>query len=156
MLRRPWSWVAISAGLLGLWMALRLAGGFGDLAPYTADQPWYYFLIMGKTPPTLTYLAFNLGLSALLMAFFYAWGEWLERPTLRWLVVCGQVSLFFFVMHLVIYGLLGRVVLALDPPIPALVRAYATWLIGLGVLVPLAHAYRGLRKRNPQSILRYL
>jgi uncharacterized membrane protein len=155
-LRQPRSWLAIGAGLLGLWLALRLAGGFGDLVAYTADQPWYHLLIMGKTPPTLTYLAFNLGLAALLMACFCFWDMWLERPALRWLAVCGQVSLFFFVMHIVIYGLLGRIVLALDLPLPSMVRAYMVWLIGLGVLIPLAFLYRDLRKRNPRSLLRYL
>lgn len=152
--RRPRSWAALGAGLLGLWLALRLAGGYGDLVPYTAGQPWHSFLIMSKTPPALTFFAFNLGLGALLMSLFLRWSAWLEQPLMRWLVVCGQVSLFFFVMHIVVYGLLGRAVLALDLPMPSMVRAYATWLLGLGALVPLAYVYRSARKRN--LLLRFL
>jgi len=155
-LRQPLHWLAMGMGLLGLWLVLRLVGGFGDLTPFAPGQPWYYFLIMSKTPPSLSYLSFNLGISALLLAALLALQDWLEKPALRWLAVCGQVALFFFVLHLVAYGLIGKLITALALPLPGMVRAVGLWAVGLSFLVPLAIGYRRLKVRKPQSVLRYL
>lgn len=155
-LRRARTWVAIGAALLGIWLVLRWAGGFGNLTPYTPDAPWYFFFIMSKTPPSLTFLTFNLALSALTLAGLYACEGWLEHRPLKWLVTCGQASLFFFVAHIVVYGAIARLVAPLRLPLPAILITYTAWFIGLIVLVPLAGAYNRLRRRHPQSILRYL
>jgi hypothetical protein len=148
--------VTIGITLLCTWFVLRLIGGFGDLVPFTTNDQWHYFVIMSKTPPSLTYLAFNLGWSALLMAVLYAQSDWLERVPLTWLIKCGQVSLFFFAAHIVVYGLLGRGISMLNLPGPAIVRTYIVWVCGWAILVPLAMAYQSLRRRYPRSPLRYL
>jgi len=140
--------------LLGLWLILRLAGGFGDLTPYSKDQPWYYFLVMSKTPPSLTYLAFNLSLAAIIFAFFATRSQWLKYLPLKWLVLFGQVSLFFFVIHIVVFGLLGRATRALQLPLPGMAQVFLVWMVGLAIMLPLASTYRSLRKRY--RILRYL
>lgn len=155
-LRRARTWVAIGTALLGVWLVLRWSGGFGDLTPYTPNQPWYFFFIMSKTPPSLTFLTFNLGLSALTLAALFACETWLQHRPLKWLVTCGQASLFFFVAHIVVYGAIARLVAPLQLPLPAILITYTTWLGGLVVLVPIAGAYNRLRRRHPQSILRYL
>ncbi len=155
-LRRARTWAVIGVALLGIWLVLRWAGGFGDLTPYTRDMPWYFFFIMSKTPPSLTFLTFNLALSALTLAGLYACESWLEHRPLKWLVTCGQASLFFFVAHIVVYGAIARLAASLQLPLPAILITYTTWLGGLALLVPLAGAYARLRRRHPQSILRYL
>jgi uncharacterized membrane protein len=155
-LQRPGTWLAVGAALLSGALLLRGLGGFGDLAPYTAGQPWYYFLVMSKTPPGLAYLMFNLGWAALLLAAFYLWPQRLERAPGQWLVIGGQVSLFFYVMHIIVYNLFGHAVLALALPGPPIIQAYLAWASGLLVLLPLSAAYRRLRRGNPQSFLRYL
>jgi hypothetical protein len=157
-LRRAETWIIIGGMLLCGWLVLRLIGGFGDLTPYSAytDAQWYHWLIMNKTPPSLTYLLFNLGLAALILAVFYVWNHGLESPAGQWLVSIGQVSLFFFVAHIVVYGILGRTVMALDLPIPSMIRTFVVWPVGVMMLVPLAQGYRSLRQRYPNSLLRYL
>ncbi len=157
-LRQAETWAIIGGMLLCGWLVLRLIGGFGDLTPYTAysDAQWHHWLIMSKTPPSLTYLLFNLGLAALILAVFYTLNYWLEHPLGQWLVWIGQVSLFFFVAHIVVYGILGRTIMALDLPIPSMVRTFMVWPVGLIMLVPLAQGYRSLRQRYPNSLLRYL
>lgn len=154
-LRRPQTWIFVGLGLLATWAMLRGMGWFGDLVPYTPDQPLPYLVVMSKTPPSLTYFTFKLGWASLLLAVFYAWPAWLERLPGRWLVMCGQVSLFFFVMHIIVYNLVSQVVLALNLPGPPILRAYLAWLLGLAILLPLAGAYRRLRRRYPDSVLRY-
>jgi uncharacterized membrane protein len=155
-LRRWQTWALIGLGMFGLWLALRLLGGFGDLAAYTRDLPIYYFVIMNKTPPSLTFLLFNLGIAALLYALLQMNESWLQGRPGVWLVWMGQVSLFAFVVHLVIYGLLGRIAVALPLPLPGVVKALTIWLIGLCILIPLVKLYRQARKQRPDSLLRYL
>jgi uncharacterized membrane protein len=145
-----WAIIALFAS----WLVLRMIGGFGDLTSYTSNQPWYYFLVMSKTPPSMTYLTFNLGLAGIIFALFSLRSEWLKQLPMKWLVLVGQVSLFFFVMHIVVFGLISRVTLALDLPIPGMVLVFIVWVVGLVVMLPITSAYRTLRKRH--SILRYL
>jgi hypothetical protein len=140
--------------LLASWLVMRIIGGFGDLTAYTSDQAWYYFLVMSKTPPSLTYLTFNLGLAGITFALFSLRVEWLKHLPMKWLVLVGQVSLFFFVMHIVVFGLISRVTLALNLPIPGMALVFIVWVVGLVVMLPITSAYRSLRKRH--SILRYL
>ena len=155
-LRRPRTWAAGGVGLLGCWLALRLAGGFGDLGAFGAvGSSAAHFLVMSKAPPSLAFFAFNLGIAALLLAGFYAWPGLTNNGPLRWLVLVGQVSLFFYVMHIVIYNLLSQTLGLISLPGPRIIWGYAAWLIGLAVLLPLGAWYRGIRKRYPH-VLGYL
>lgn len=152
----PRTWLALGGALIALALVLRAWGGFGDLAPAAADAPWYYFLVLSKQPPSLTFFALNLGLAALILAGLYAGRTWLERWPGQGAVVLGQVALFSFVVHIVVYNLVGRVFLALALPVPGVIVAYLAWGCGLAVLFPLAFLYRRLRRQNPKSVLRYL
>jgi len=155
-MQRPRTWIMAGIGLLSLWLGLRLAGGFGDLGPFGAvgSSP-VHILVMSKAPPSLTYFAFNLGLAALMLAGLYAWPRLTSEGPLRWMVLVGQVSLFFYVMHLVVYNLLAQVLGLVSLPGPRIVWGYAAWLIGLAILVPLGRWYREIRKRYPR-VLGYL
>ena len=159
--RKPWfrspaNWLLVGAGLLGLWAALRWFGGFGDLWPYSPDLPIYYWIVMNKTPPSLTFLAFNLAIAAWVYALMLANQRWLEVRPFAWLVTMGQVALFAFVVHLVIYGLLGRLVIMVPIGMPGVVKAVAVWLVGLALLIPLSSWYRAYRRAHPNTLLRYL
>ncbi|HAJ37857.1 MAG TPA: hypothetical protein DCL15_19480 [Chloroflexi bacterium] len=161
VVRRPWfqssrHWVLMGGGLLALFVLLRVWGGFGDLWRYDASLPPYYWLVMNKTPPSLTFLLFNLGLAAWVYALFLARSSWLQVRPFAWLVTLGQVSLFAFVIHLVIYGGLGRLVGLLPVQGPGVVRAVIVWLIGLAILIPLCTWYRSYRRARPNTLLRYL
>lgn len=161
VVRRPWlqtprNWVRVGAGLLTLCAVLRVWGGFGDLWRYDASLPPYYWLVMNKTPPSLTFLLFNLGIAAWVYALFLSRERWLSVRPLAWLVTMGQVSLFAFVVHLVLYGLLGRLVGLSPVQGPGVVRALAVWLLGLAILIPLCTWYRAYRRARPHTLLRYL
>ncbi len=153
---RPRTWVAVGLGLLALWLGLRLVGSFGDLGPFGAigGTP-AHLLIMSKAPPSLSYFAFNLGLAALLLAAFYAWPGLIKHGPLSRLVVVGQVSLFFYVAHIVVYNLVAQLFGLVTLPGPRVIWGYLAWLTGLAVLLPLASWYRKQRKRYPK-VLGYL
>lgn len=156
LMRAPRTWLAIGGALLVLWLALRLIGGFGDLGAFGAvgSSP-AHFLIMSKAPPSLSYFAFNLGIAALLLASFYAWPALLRREPFQRLVVIGQVSLFFYVAHIVVYSLIAQLVAPISLPGPRIIWGFGVWLSGLAVLLPLAAWYRSVRKRYPR-VLHYL
>ncbi len=155
-LRRPRTWAAAGISLLGVWLALRLAGGFGDLGAFGAvGDSAAHFLVMSKAPPSLAFFAFNLGIAALLLAGFYAWPGLTSNGPLRWLALVGQVSLFFYVLHIVIYNLISQMLGLVSLPGPRIIWGYTAWLIGLAVLLPLGAWYREIRKRHPH-VLGYL
>ncbi len=156
-LRRPRTWIVIGGGLLLLWLALRLIGGYGDLGAYRAGDSLPHFLVMSKAPPSLSYLAFKLGIAALILAGLLAFPVLIDTGPLRVLTLIGQTSLFFYVMHIVIYHILAQLFLALDAPaLPGIVYGYTLWALGMVVLVLVCERYRALRKQYPESMLRYL
>ncbi|MCL6541965.1 MAG: heparan-alpha-glucosaminide N-acetyltransferase domain-containing protein [Roseiflexus sp.] len=157
MLRQPRTWIVIGGGLLLIWVALRLIGGYGDLGAYRAGDSLPHFLVMSKAPPSLSYLAFKLGIAALIFAALIAFPTLIDAGPLRILTLIGQTSLFFYVMHIVIYHILAQCFVLFDPPeLPGIVYGYAVWALGMIALVPLCERYRALRKRYPESVLRYL
>lgn len=157
LLRQPRTWVGIGAGLLALWLALRLIGGYGDLGAYRSGDPWPYFLVMSKAPPSLSYLAFKLGIAALIFAVLIAFPKGIETGLLRVLTLIGQTSLFFYVMHIVVYHVLARAFFTIDAPaLPGIIYGYTIWLAGMVPLVWLCSRYRVERKKRPESVLRYL
>lgn len=154
--RQPKRLVGLGVALLSLWLVLRWVGGFGDFGPSRTGLPWNYFLAMSKAPPSLTYLAFFLGLATLAMAGLSAAEKWLTHPVPQAMITFGQTSLFFFTVHIPVYRLVGAVIHWLKPPLPTLVQLYIAWFIGLVLMVPLTRTYRKLKRRYPKSFLQYL
>lgn len=154
--RSPRNWVVVGAALFVLFAVLRVWGGFGDLWRYDASLPVYYWIVMNKTPPSLTFLLFNLSIAAWAYALFLSRETWLQRLPFTWLVTMGQVALFAFVVHLILFGILGRLVGLLPVQGPGAVRAVVVWLVGLAILIPLCIWYRSYRRTRPDSLLRYL
>ncbi len=144
----------LALGLLLLvgWLAMRFAGGYGNLTPYQGGD-WRDFMLMSKYPPSLAFLMWNLGGMAIAIAAHHYLRE--RLPSGRfWEVVTlfGQTPLFFYVVHLQVYGLL-----ALIPPLRGnLAAAYLAWLMGLAVMIPLCAGYRSLQRRYPRSVLQYV
>jgi uncharacterized membrane protein len=145
------SWARLAGALLLGWFALRLSGGFGDLVPFAAGDEWYRFLILGKTPPALTYLLFYIGVACMALAVLRRLEAQLSRAPFSWLVALGNASLFIFVAHIALYSPLTRLARMAEWPAPRIVVTYAVFAVGLAVLIPAAHWYAGLRRRYPGS-----
>lgn len=153
-LERPRTWLAAGTILLLAWLAIRSCGGYGNFVPYDPATPWRFFLVMSKGPPSLDFMTFNLAITAFVLAFFFSRRDLLERVPLSWLVICGQASLFFYVAHHAVYqviGMAGGPLLRLG----GILRYAIFFLLGFAILVPLTKLYRGLRRRHPESILKY-
>lgn len=158
ILQKSRTWLLMGSSLLIIWFIVRLNGGYGNLVPYDPNTPWQFFLFMSKSPPSLAYLLFNLGIAFCLMGLLYGVINQLEHIPLKWAVLAGQASLFFYVAHLVVYRGIGEPTAVVLPngQFPGIVRGYMVWLMGLAILIPISAQYRNIRKRYPNSLLRYL
>ena len=121
----------------------------GDFHP-PAGSGWIAFLNLTKYPPSLAFILVTLGIDLLLLAFLSRREETLER----WgkpLLVFGRTALFFYIVHLYVFGLTG---LALSKAIP-LGWMYLFWLGGLVLLYFLCSWYARFKaQKAPSSIWR--
>ena len=149
-------WVALGGFLV--WFGLRLGGGFGNFLPYDSDQPLVYFFVMNKQPPSIAYLLFNLSWALWILVLLQQLQSRFPGTLVeRMLTTFGQTALFFFVVHLYLYG---KVISEVIPPTflsgAGIVRGYLEFAMGIAILYPLCAAYNRVRRSRPNSILRYL
>ena len=138
------------SGALVLFPIVRIMGRpLGDFHS-PANSGWIAFLNLTKYPPSLAFILVTLGIDLLLLALLSRKEEILEK----WgkpLVVFGRTALFFYVVHLYVYGLTG---LAFPKGIP-FGWMYLFWLGGLVLLYFLCSWYARFKARKaPDSIWR--
>jgi uncharacterized membrane protein len=136
-----------AAVLLAAFVIVRSIGHFGN---FHSPQPgWIGFLNVTKYPPSLAFIFLTLGGNALLLGLF-------ERGHGRgyaWLAVFGRTPLFFYILHLYLYGLMGWIV----PSGVSQVKMLFFWLAGLAMLYPLCRFYDRFKKtKSPDTLWRLL
>ena len=133
-------------GLLVLFVIIRTIGGFGNFNEVPAG--WIGFLNVVKYPPSLAFLTMTLGINLLLMGI---WSRSGSHPQTRYLplVVFGRVALFFYLLHLWVYSLLGLFFKAGS----GLVTMYGFWLLGLMILYPFCYMYNRFKSFTPLTSL---
>jgi uncharacterized membrane protein len=122
---------AVAAILGAAFLVVRSAGGFGNLHVPTAG--WIGFLNVTKYPPSLAFVLLTLGLNALILGILSAG----TRQGCPWLTVFGRTPLFFYILHLYVFGLMGWAV----PAGVSLGWMLVYWLVGLAVLYPACRFY---------------
>jgi uncharacterized membrane protein len=127
----PW----MGAAMVGAALALRAAGGFGNLR-LPRDGSWIEFLNFIKYPPALVFTLFMVGANLLLLRALR--GEWLT--------VFGQTPLFFYLAHLYLYAAIGAVAFRDGASIGTL---YAVWAAGLVPLYFACRRYRAFKQSKP-------
>jgi uncharacterized membrane protein len=143
------------AAMLGLafltaFVILRMLDGFGNIRPRPGDG-WMDLLSLVKYPPSMTFTLFTTGINLLLLWTFSRFSP-SALKIIRPLAVLGAEPLFFYILHLPLYLLLGR---WLTPGGSSLGIMYLIWLFGLACLYPLTLRYRRLKQRqSPDSLLR--
>ena len=146
---RAWK---LGAALLVAFVVVRYLDDFGNIRPRMGNS-WIDWLNPVKYPPSMTFTLMTTGLNLILLWSFSQAGERVRR-FLQPLVVFGQVPLFFYALHLVLYAGLGYLVAPGGSSIPAM---YPFWLLGLLILFPLCLWYGRFKHRQPaNSILRFL
>ena len=153
-LARGLAWTERQARSATLWpglaclvgfFTLRGLGGFGNLQPPPGDG-WMAFLTLVKYPPSVVFLLLTLGANLLILALFAHPGPRLLRG-LGWLMDFGRSPLFFYVLHLYLYGLLSL----LYPDQTSLAGMYPLWVLGLLLLLPACRRYAAFKASRPED-----
>lgn len=137
------------AGLVGAvaFVLLRGAGGFGTHHPVVGDE-WTAYLHVTKYPPSIAFLLLSLSVNALFMSMIYRAQRGLEGMG-RMLLVFGRAPLFFYVVHLYLYGIVGF----LHPGSTSLIAMYPVWILGLVALYPACKWYNGFKGSKSEDSL---
>lgn len=147
-------WIALAG--LGITLALRVLGGYGNFLPYQSGMSFAYFFIESKQPPSIVFLLFNESLAVILLVGLHQWQHYVPQVFKSTLTLFGQTALFFYVIHLLLYS---RVISRMIPPhlLPIVGETdMLEYLLGLLMMIPLCAGYRALRQHYPNSLLQYL
>ena len=142
------AWAA--AGCLILFILVRSIGTFGNLNDVPSG--WMGFLNVVKYPPSLSFLAITLAINFVLIP---AWMRLESTLQSRFhpLLVFGRAPLFFYLLHLWLFALLG----ILFREGSSLATMCLVWLMGLAILYPLCFQYAPFKNRKPvTSLWRFL
>ena len=147
--------LAAFIGCTVLFLGLRFANGFGNIHDELISSPlesFISFFNLTKYPPSLTYLAWTLGVNHLLLAIFLCF----TLGKLNVLLVFGNCALFFYVMHFYMYALF-KLFLSFTYPKPLTFWPFMlVWIIGLVALYPLCQRYMLFKsKQGPDSLWRF-
>lgn len=148
--RDPFRWIGLTGGLLLiLFFLVRSLGGPGNLHP--PSPGWIGFFNLTKYPPSVAFLCLTVGVNGLLLSGIALKGID-GRYFFQQMSVFGRVPLFFYVIHLYLFGLMGWLV----PAGVSAGRMLVFWLVGLVVLYPLCQIYYRFKRTRPvTSVWRY-
>lgn len=133
--------------LIGLWLIIVANDDFGNL--YTARR-----IIFTKHPPDLSYLFLYLGAAFWLIWLHMRFQAVNARLPFRAVAVLGQSALVFYVLHVKVLDALSFPLTTLE--LSPLDISFLMTLVALPILFFICWQYRALRRRYPQSFLRYL
>lgn len=141
--------LALRVGVIALvaFVVIRGAGGFGVHHPVTGND-WMAYLTVTKYPPSIAFLLLSLGTNAVLFALLHRAQQQLAGAG-RPLLVFGRAPLFFYVVHLYLYSLVGLAY----PGHTSLAAMYPVWILGLVALYPLCKRYDTFKREKSEDSL---
>jgi uncharacterized membrane protein len=131
---------------LVLFIIIRAMGGFGNLNE--VPEGWMGFLNVTKYPPSLAFLTVTLGMNLLLIGMWRRAEPYL-RSRYQPLPVFGRAALFFYLVHLWVYCLLGLFFRTGS----GLATMVGLWLLGLAILYPISRRYNVFKGGKPAASL---
>jgi uncharacterized membrane protein len=154
---RPRELLLAGVGCLVLFGAVRGVNAYGNLGLLREDGSLVQWLHVSKYPPSLGYVALELGLMLLILAMLAQIAR-VTPPSASSgsgpLVVFGQTSMFFYLLHIPLLAL-GAQVLGVEHKL-GLGATYGFAALVALLLFPACLWYRGYRAAHPTSFTRYL
>ena len=143
------------AGVLGIvfllaFAVIRYVDGFGNIRSRDGDN-WIDVLNLVKYPPSLAFSLLTMGVNLILLSVFERIVAYKDR-LLYILEIIGRVPLMFYIIHLYLYALIGKIV---APDGMNIASMYPYWLLGLLILLRMCWKY-GQIKRGGFWLWRYL
>ncbi len=110
-----------------------------------AYHDWISFFTLIKYPPSLCFILITCGINLVL---FYLFSK-LERfsTLLRPINLFGKTAMFYYIVHLYLYGLLGIAF----PMGSSIYTLYGMWLMGLVILYFICQWYLGFKRAKPSD-----
>jgi uncharacterized membrane protein len=133
---------------------VRGLNSYGNMLLYRDNNSLIQWLHVSKYPPSLSFSSLELGIMFLLLAFFWVWYD--KRPGNRAnpLLVFGQTSLFFYVIH--VHLLAAAAWLLGLQRAGGIVETVVATVAALMVLYPLCFWFRRIKRSRSDSFWRYL
>jgi uncharacterized membrane protein len=126
-----------------VFLFLRWLDGFGNIRLRAGDG-WIDFLNVVKYPPSMTFTLLAMGLNLTLLWIFDKLSA--RSQFLVPLAVLGRAPLFFYILHLFLYALLGMLLVPEGTSIPIM---YIFWIFGLILLFPITYFYGRFKAAQP-------
>ncbi len=154
---RPRELLLAGVASLALFCAVRAKNAYGNLGLLRGDGSLVQWLHVSKYPPSVSYVALELGLMLLVLAAL-AQRARAERPLPSSrngpLVVFGQTPMFFYLLHIPLLAVAAHA-LGVEHAL-GLGAAYGFAALAALLLFPACTWYRRYRTAHPTSFTRYL
>jgi uncharacterized membrane protein len=141
-----------SAALLA-YLLIRYFNGYGNMLLYREDNSWQQWLHVSKYPPSASFTFLELGLMAVILGGFIAAERLVGVRQNGVLLVFGQTSMIFYLVHRLI--LTGSGTYGGMRDIADLSFSYMVSAVMLLLLYPFCLWYRGFKARHRDSIWLY-
>jgi|WetSurMetagenome_2_1015567.scaffolds.fasta_scaffold151976_2 uncharacterized membrane protein len=137
-----------TALLMGF-ILLRTFGHFGNF--HDQSHGWIGFFNLTKYPPSLAFILLTLGVN-LQLIYLFSKVESLFQRWGKFLVVFGSTALFFYIIHLYLFALIGFAF----PYGSSIIIMYFLWILGLVLLYPICLLYKRFKeKKSHESVWRF-
>jgi uncharacterized membrane protein len=154
---RPRELLLAGAGALAVFGVVRAVNSYGNLGLLREDGSLVQWLHVSKYPPSVSYVALELGLMLLVLAAAAQLASVEGSARSRHydpLVVFGQTPMFFYLLHIPLLALAAQA-LGVEHQLGLGATFGFAALTGL-VLFPACSWYRRYRAAHPASFTRYL
>jgi uncharacterized membrane protein len=146
----------LRAGLfaLAVFVVVRAANGYGNMFLLRDSAAPLQWLHVSKYPPSVTYVALELGLMALILSAMFRIAERREANPDGLLVVLGQTPMFFYLLHFPLLVNSARLMGAYQKR--GLGAAYLGAAVVVAFLYPLCRWYRRYKAAHRTGWPRYI
>jgi len=132
---------------LVVFAVVRALNAYGNMFLTPESSDWIHFLLVSKYPPSLSFMALEIGLLCLIMAGMMRMEKRIGVRKNGVLLVFGQTSMFFYLIHRLVMeglaqwgGLRGA---------GGIITTYVVSLVFLIILYPLCRWYRSYKQEHP-------
>ncbi len=150
----PRTFLQAGVGSILIFMIFRGFNGYGNMLLFREGVSVVQWLHVSKYPPSLTFSLLELGLMFLCLAALWVWFSQRKGSSLNPLIVFGQTSLFFYILH--VHLLSGTAKLFGIYQKGNLDESLVSTLGILLVLYPLCLWYRRIRQSPSYRIFSYI
>ena len=153
---RPREFASWGIALIAIFLAVRGANSYGNMKLLREDGSLVQWLHVSKYPPSLTFVALELGIMALLLALLAMRARAAHKAahlSNTPLIVFGQTPMFFYLLHIPLLALLARA-LRIEHSL-GLGSAYGFAALAALLLFPLCIWYRRYKAAHPTGLARY-